>query len=91
MAKRKSKKNKIKRRKKKKIRSKRKKIIKVKSKKTNTGELIFKVPKKWAKNAYVDKKKYEKKYKLSIKNNDFFWKNEGKRINWINHILKLRM
>ncbi len=90
MAKRKSKKNKIKRRKKKKIRSKRKKIIKVKSKKTNTGELIFKVPKKWAKNAYVDKKKYEKKYKLSIKNNDFFWKNEGKRINWIKPYTKVK-
>ena len=90
MAKRKSKKNKIKRRKKKKIRSKRKKIIKVKSKKTNTGELIFKVPKKWAKNAYVDKKKYEKKYKLSIKNNDVFWKNEGKRINWIKPYTKVK-
>ena len=90
MAKRKSKKNKIKRRKKKKIRSKRKKIIKVKSKKTDTGELIFKVSKKWAKNAYVDKKKYEKKYKLSIKNNDVFWKNEGKRINWIKPYTKVK-
>ena len=54
-----------------------------KSKNLKSNELIFKVPKKWSNMAYVDKNQYEKKYKLSIKNNDDFWKKEGKRINWI--------
>ena len=65
------------------------KRIKKKIKKTKkpgrslSGELIFKVPKKWSKKAYADKKFYEKKYKLSIKDNEGFWRKEGKRIAWI--------
>ena len=47
---------------------KRLKIIK-KAKSLVSKELIFKVSKKWSNNAYVDKIQYEKKYKLSIKNN----------------------
>ena len=73
--KKKRKKNKKYKRKIKKLR-KRKKIRK-KSKRTKSSEsaeLIFKVPKRWANNAYVDKAKYEKKYKLSIKDNEGFWK-----------------
>ena len=62
-----------------------KKIIKNKNK-----ELIYKVSKKWSKNAHVDKKLYEKKYKYSIKNNDEFWKKEGKRINWIKPYKKIK-
>ena len=54
-----------------------------KSKKIESKELIFKVPKRWAKKAYVDKNLYEKKYNLSIKDNENFWRKEGKRINWI--------
>ena len=72
--------------KKKKIRKRLKKKIKKfkkKAKKPKSGELIFKVPKKWSNKAYVNKNQYEKKYKLSIKNNEDFWKKEGKRINWI--------
>ena len=42
---------------------KRKKIKK--SQKLENGELIFKVPKKWAKQAYVDRNQYVKKYKYS--------------------------
>ena len=61
--------------------SKRRKSKKIKS--SEPKELIFKVPKKWSKNAYFDKKQYEKKYKLSIKDNEDFWRKEGKRINWI--------
>ena len=74
---------KLKRRKKKlkkrrrKSKKKLKKTIKIKS--SESKELIFKVPKKWSKRAYVDKKQYEKKYKLSIKDNDGFWRKEGKR------------
>ena len=55
---------KTKRRKKNRKTKKRRKIRKQKkTKKTKiseTDELIFKVPKKWSNNAYVDKKKYEK-------------------------------
>ena len=61
-----------------------------KSKITQSSELIFKVPKKWSNNAYVDKKLYEKKYKLSIKDNEGFWRKEGKRIDWIKPYKKIK-
>ena len=57
---------------------------------TTSNEVIFKVPKKWANNAYVDKAQYEKKYKLSIKDNEGFWKKEGKRIDWIKPYTKIK-
>ena len=60
------------------------------SKNSQSSELIFKVPKKWSKNAYVNRAKYEKKYKLSIKNNENFWKKEGKRIDWIKPYTKIK-
>ena len=53
-------------------------------------EPIFKVSKLWAKKSYVDKSAYEKKYKLSIKKNDEFWKKEGKRITWIKPYKKIK-
>tara|TARA_B100001123_G_scaffold341779_1_gene387602 strand:+ start:1011 stop:3050 length:2040 start_codon:yes stop_codon:yes gene_type:complete len=87
MAKRKKKKRK-KLKKRKKIKKKRKKTKK--TKKTKSSELIFKVPKKWSNSAYVDKNKYEKKYKLSIKDNEGFWKKEGRRIDWIKPYTKIK-
>ena len=82
---------------KKKKRKKNKKIFKKrkirKNKKIKTSkskELIFKVPTKWASKAYVDKKEYEKKYKLSLKDNEGFWKKEGKRIDWIKPYKKIK-
>ena len=106
MAKRKKRRKiKIKKRKKKKLKKKKKKSLirkikikkrkkkKLKSKKIKTSqtrELIFKVPKKWSNNAYVDKKNYEKKYKLSIKDNEGFWRKEGKRIDWIKPYTKIK-
>ena len=68
--------------------TKRKKIKK--SQKLKNGELIFKVPKKWAKQAYVDRNQYVKKYKLSIKDNEGFWRKEGKRIDWIKPYKKIK-
>ena len=53
-------------------------------------ELIFKVSKKWSKSAHANKALYEKKYKHSIKNNDEFWKKEGKRITWIKSYKKIK-
>ena len=71
------------RKKSKRIKSRKKSKRIKKAKKSEFKELIFKVPKKWSNNAYVDKSQYEKKYKLSIRDNEAFWKKEGKRINWI--------
>ena len=67
MAKRKKKKSR------KKIKKKKKIIKKIKKNKTSAStELVFKVPKKWSNSAYVDKRAYEKKYKLSIRDNEGF-------------------
>jgi len=87
--------------KKRKIKRRRKKLKKIKikkykrkknrkAKKISSKELIFKVPQKWATKAYVDKNQYEKKYKLSIKDNEGFWKKEGKRIDWIKPYRKIK-
>ena len=78
-----------KRKKLKKRRRRNKKKIK-KTRVSESKELIFKVPKKWSNNAYVDKNKYEKKYRLSIKDNEGFWKKEGKRIDWIKPYTKIK-
>jgi acetyl-CoA synthetase len=105
MAKRKKKKKKVTKKRRYKIRKKRTikkrrkksskkiKLFKIKpSKETRDvdGNIVFKVPKHWSKQAYVNKNQYEKKYKLSIKNNDDFWRKEGKRINWIKPYSKIK-
>ena len=46
--------------------------------KSISQEQIFKIKNEWVKQAIVNKKTYEKKYKQSIKDNDKFWKKEGK-------------
>ena len=89
----KSKKRKIKSRKKskkRKIKSRKAPRRIKKIKKTQSKELIFKVPKKWSNKAYVDRNKYEKKYMLSIKDNEGFWQKEGKRIDWIKPYKKIK-
>ncbi len=43
-------------------------------------EQIIKTKSEWIRQAYVNKKAYEKKYNESIKNNDKFWKKEGTKI-----------
>ena len=79
-------------RKKKKSLKKRKITRKKVSKETKDvdGNLVFKVPEKWSKQAYVNKSQYEKKYKFSIKSNEDFWAKEGKRINWIKPYTKIK-
>ena len=54
------------------------------------GNSVFKVSENWSKQAYVNKAKYQKKYNLSIKDNDKFWKKEGKRISWIKPYTKIK-
>ena len=90
---RKSKRKKTRRKLRKKTRRKLRKKTKRKLKKIKTNNVnnaLFKVPKKWSRTAYVDKKEYEKKYKLSIKDNEGFWKKEGKRIDWIKPYKKIK-
>ena len=98
------KKKKIRRNKKKPRKAKLKKIKRIKSKKkrsqiyktkkkiiTNAEkELVIKTTKDWIKKSYVNKKAYEKKYDLSIKNNEGFWRKEGKRITWIKPYTKVK-
>ena len=52
--------------------------------------LILKTKPEWIKSALVNKTKYQKKYSDSIKNNNEFWKKEGKRITWIKPYKKIK-
>ena len=73
-----------------------KKIRRIKKKKKNkdndnsTPELIIKTKPEWVKQGLANKSQYQKKYKDSIKNNDGFWKKEGKRITWIKPYKKIK-
>jgi len=77
-------------------RSKKRKTIKRRRKprkikvKESQKELIIKTKSDWIKKGLVNKKEYEKKYNDSIKNNDSFWKKEGKRITWIKPYKKIK-
>ena len=90
----KRKKKKVLKRKKKTLRRKKKKAFlgKKDSKQTkdSDGNIVFKVPQAWEKQAYVNKTQYAKKYKLSIKDNENFWRKEGKRISWIKPYTKIK-
>ena len=95
----KSKKRKTKRKAKKKYRSKsksrkikqyKKKVKKFKIKDNKSSEKIYKVKSEWLKKALVSKTIYEKKYSQSIKDNDGFWRKEGKRVTWIKPYTKIK-
>jgi acetyl-CoA synthetase len=70
--------------------SKKPKIKKNTKEKSLNKELIFKTKPEWIKNALVNKTKYQNKYSDSIKNNNEFWKKEGKRITWIKPYKKIK-
>ncbi|WP_440694809.1 acetate--CoA ligase [Candidatus Pelagibacter sp. HIMB109] len=91
------KKKSVKKAKKKKVYKKKKSVKKAKKKKTQNkstkktnGEKVFKVSSSWAKDALIDKKGYESKYSESIKSNEEFWAQEGKRIDWIKPYTKIK-
>ena len=102
--KKKSKKKKTKKIKKKKSSKKRRKIKRVsktkrtsvrRSKKknidkTSSNEQIIKTKPEWVKRSLANKAQYQKKYSDSIKNNNSFWKKEGKRISWIKPYKKIK-
>ena len=58
--------------------------------KDSDGNTLIKVSESWAKQALVNKNKYQKKYNVSIKENEKFWKKEGKRISWIKPYSKIK-
>ena len=48
------------------------------------------VPAEFAKNALIDKAKYEEMYKASIEDNEGFWAEHGKRLDWIKPYTKVK-
>ena len=42
------------------------------------------------KNAKVNKEQYEKMYDESLSNNENFWSDHGKRIDWLRNIQKIK-
>jgi acetyl-CoA synthetase len=58
--------------------------------KDNSKELIIKTKPQWIKSSLATKSKYQDKYSKSIKNNDDFWRKEGKRITWIKPYKKIK-
>jgi acetyl-CoA synthetase len=51
---------------------------------------IHPVPAEFAKNALIDKARYEDMYKASIEDNEGFWAEHGKRIDWIKPYSKVK-
>jgi acetyl-CoA synthetase len=85
----------VKKKKKTKVRKKTSKKVKKKTKiKKEDGkskpEIVFKTKPEWVRNSLANKSKYQEKYSQSIKNNDEFWKKEGKRITWIKPYKKIK-
>ncbi len=98
MSKRKKKKSKKSR---KRIKSRKKKQFKRKFKKSSSskksvltkdddGNILIKVSDNWSNQALINQSKYKKKYNLSVKDNENFWKKEGKRITWIKPYTKIK-
>ena len=58
-----------------------------------TLELVYpsmEIKKSWIEQAKVDSHTYEIKYKNSLEDNDSFWREEGKRIDWVNNYTKIK-
>ncbi len=85
----KTKKSKISKRKNKQTKRKYKKIKK-KVENSSVSELVFKNKPEWIKSSLANKSQYQIKYNESIKNNNAFWKKEGKRITWIKQYKKIK-
>ncbi len=51
---------------------------------------IHPVPAEFAKSAHIDKAKYEEMYKASVEDNEGFWAEHGKRIDWIKPYTKVK-
>ncbi len=58
--------------------------------KTLSNDQVIKTKPEWVKRSLANKAQYQKKYSESIKNNNAFWKKEGKRITWIKPYKKIK-
>ena len=73
--------------------SKKKKSKRIKKKSienSSSQELIIKTKPEWIKSGIANKSQYQNRYNESIKNNNAFWKKEGKRIDWIKPYKKIK-
>jgi len=52
--------------------------------------LIHKVPQEWADRAHMNAEQYEATYKESIENNEAFWAEQGKRLDWFTPYTKVK-
>ena len=51
---------------------------------------FFPVPAEWARQAQIDKEKYERIYQASISDAESYWREMGKRIDWIKPYTKVK-
>ena len=51
---------------------------------------IFKVSYTWSQNSQINKEKYDQWYQESVANNESFWDEHGKRIDWIKPYTKVK-
>tara|TARA_Y100001970_G_scaffold289673_1_gene420806 strand:+ start:2224 stop:4158 length:1935 start_codon:yes stop_codon:yes gene_type:complete len=51
---------------------------------------IYKIKESWLSEAKVNKEEYEKMYEESISENESFWSNQGKRIDWFKPYTKIK-
>jgi acetyl-CoA synthetase len=54
------------------------------------SEKIYDVPAEWQRRAFVDNTSYLEKYAASVKDPEAFWREEGKRIDWIKPYTRVR-
>jgi acetyl-CoA synthetase len=54
------------------------------------NDQLFPVPDVFAKTAHIDRKKYQEMYERSIKDPEGFWREHGKRIDWIKPYTKVK-
>tara|TARA_Y100000590_G_scaffold454809_1_gene602254 strand:- start:1240 stop:3180 length:1941 start_codon:yes stop_codon:yes gene_type:complete len=51
---------------------------------------LFKITEEWKNNSKVNSEQYEKLYKDSINDNEGFWKEQGKRVDWYKPFSKIK-
>ncbi|MCA3642027.1 MAG: hypothetical protein IOC63_09250, partial [Methylobacterium sp.] len=54
------------------------------------SEKMYEVSAAWKKRAHVNDTKYRKIYAGSVKDNDAFWREHGKRIDWFKPYTKVK-
>ena len=55
-----------------------------------TSDILVPVPAEWKKRAFADEAKYREMYEASVKDPDKFWREEGKRLDWMKPYTKVK-